>query len=129
MTREADPTRAYLFQALLLGAMTIYTGKSGLTTALRVKLTEVLYVPRIRQWCLILRIKADTFGVVDLCHSKGTLPAGGELIHSFRSKNVLDHRIAHHELSTMHEPLVIVSERLTVPCILESWSCAASSYA
>jgi hypothetical protein len=47
MTGEADPAGAWLFQALLLDTMTIYTGKGGPATALRIKLTEVLYVPWI----------------------------------------------------------------------------------
>jgi hypothetical protein len=36
-----------LFQALLLDAMIIYTGKDSLTVALRIKLTELLYIPWI----------------------------------------------------------------------------------
>jgi hypothetical protein len=44
-TREMGPTGAWLFQPLLLDAMTIYTGKSGPSTALRIKLTEELYIP------------------------------------------------------------------------------------
>jgi hypothetical protein len=44
MTREAGPARVWLFQALLLDAMTTYIGRSGLTAALRVKLTEVVFV-------------------------------------------------------------------------------------
>jgi hypothetical protein len=47
MTREAGPTGAWLFQALVLDAMTIYTGKSDSVAALRIELTDVLYVPRI----------------------------------------------------------------------------------
>jgi hypothetical protein len=40
MTREADPTGAKLFRALLLDDMTINTGKNGPCAALRVKLVE-----------------------------------------------------------------------------------------
>jgi hypothetical protein len=47
MTREAGDARVYLFQALLLGTMTIYIGKNGLATTLRKELMEVLYVPWI----------------------------------------------------------------------------------
>jgi hypothetical protein len=36
------------------------------------------------------------------------------------------HQIVHLEVPTMHKPLVIVPERLTVPCILES--CLPSSF-
>jgi hypothetical protein len=45
--READPARAWLFQALFLVAMTTYIGMSSLTAALSIKLTDVLYVLRI----------------------------------------------------------------------------------
>jgi hypothetical protein len=37
-----------LFQALLLDAVIIYTGKNDLAIALRIKHIEVLYVPWIR---------------------------------------------------------------------------------
>jgi hypothetical protein len=45
MTKEAGPTRVYLFQALHLDTMIIYIGKNGPAAALRIKLMEVLYVP------------------------------------------------------------------------------------
>jgi hypothetical protein len=125
MTRETDPTRVWLFQALLLDAMTVYTGKSGPAAALRIKLTEVLYVPWIWQWCSMLCSQANASGAVDLSHSDGTLLPGGELVHSIMGKNVSEHQIVHLELPTMHEPLVILSERLMIPCILES--CLPSS--
>jgi hypothetical protein len=35
--------------------MTIYIGMSSPATVLRIKLTDVLYVPRVRQWFSILR--------------------------------------------------------------------------
>jgi flagellar biosynthesis protein FliQ len=47
MTGEVDPARVWLFQALLLVAMTTYIGMSGLAAALSIKLMDVLYVPRI----------------------------------------------------------------------------------
>jgi hypothetical protein len=47
MTKQVDPTGVWLFQALLLDAMTIYAGKSDPTAALRIKLAKVLYVPWI----------------------------------------------------------------------------------
>jgi hypothetical protein len=49
------PTGIWLLQTLLLDAMTTYTGRGGLTTALRIKLTEVFYVPWVQQWFSILR--------------------------------------------------------------------------
>jgi hypothetical protein len=60
--------------------MTIYTGKNGLTAAVRIKLTEVLYVPWIWQWCSILRSQADASKLANLCHLKRTLPVEGELV-------------------------------------------------
>jgi hypothetical protein len=47
MTGEADPAGAWLFQALLLVAITTYIGMSGLAAALSIKLMKVLYAPRI----------------------------------------------------------------------------------
>jgi hypothetical protein len=66
MTRGTDPAGAWLFQALLLDTMTIYTGKGGPATVLRIKLTKVLYVPWILQWCSILRSQADASSATDL---------------------------------------------------------------
>jgi hypothetical protein len=57
----------------------------------------------------------------DLCHSERTLSAGGELVCAFTSVYVLEHRIIHLELPTMHKPLVIAPKHLTVPCISESY--------
>jgi hypothetical protein len=62
---------------------------------------------------------------VDLCHLKRTLPAGVELICAFTGEYTPEHQIIHLELSTMHEPLLIMPERLMVLCILES--CLPSS--
>jgi hypothetical protein len=45
MIREVGPARVWLFQALVLGTMATYIGRSRLAAALRVKLMEVLYVP------------------------------------------------------------------------------------
>jgi hypothetical protein len=64
-----------LFQALLLDAMIIYTGKNGLAAVLRIKLTEVFYVPWIWLWCSILRRQADASRPVNLCYPKRTLLA------------------------------------------------------
>jgi hypothetical protein len=86
---------------------------------------ELFYGPWIWQWCSILCSLEDTSEVAYLCHSKGTLPAGGELVHYFTGKNVLEHQIVHLELPTMHEPLVIAPKCLMVPCISES--CLPSS--
>jgi hypothetical protein len=106
--------------------MTIYTGKNGLTAALRIKLMEVLYIPWIWQRCSILRSQADTSRPTNLCHLERTLPVGGELVCTFMGKYVPEYQIVHLKLSTIHKLLVIVSEHLVVPCILES--CLPSSF-
>jgi hypothetical protein len=66
--------------------MTIYTGKNGLTAALRIKLAEVLYVPWIWHWCSILLREVDASSPANLCHPERTLPAGGELVLAFLGK-------------------------------------------
>jgi hypothetical protein len=43
---------------------------------LTVKITEVLYVPRIQQWCSILHNQAGAPRVADMCHPKRTLLEG-----------------------------------------------------
>jgi hypothetical protein len=53
--------------------MVIYTGRNGLTVALRIKLKDVLYIPWIRQWCSILLRQADASGSANLCHPERTL--------------------------------------------------------
>jgi hypothetical protein len=80
-----------LFQALLLDAMTIYTGKNGFTAALRINLMEVLYVPWICQWCSILRSLVDASRLANLCHQKRTLPVEGELVYVFTGKFAPEH--------------------------------------
>jgi hypothetical protein len=74
---------------------------------------QVLYVPKILQWCSILCSQADVSGATDLCHSKGTHPTRGELVHSFTGKNASEHQIIHRKLPTM-------PEHLSVPCILDN---------
>jgi hypothetical protein len=68
----------------------------------------------------------DESRATNLCHLKRTLPAGGELVCAFTGKYAPEYLIVHLELPTIHEPLVIVLERLMVPCILES--CLPSSF-
>jgi hypothetical protein len=109
-----------LFQAFLLDTMTTYTGRSGLTTILRVKLTEVLYVLRVWHWFSILRSQADTSRTTYLGYLEGTLPVGGELVGTLLGKHVSKHQIVHLELSAMHKTLMITSESLMVSCIFNS---------
>jgi hypothetical protein len=53
-------------------------------------------------------------------------PRGGEIVCAFMGKYAPEHQIIHLELPTMHEPLVIASEHMTVPCISER--CLPSSF-
>jgi hypothetical protein len=53
-----------------------------------------------------------------LCHSKGALPARGELVSALSCEHLSEHQIIHLELSAMHEPLSIALECFMVPCIL-----------
>jgi hypothetical protein len=87
---------------------------------------EVLYIPWIWQRCSILHSQADTSRPTNLCHLERTLPVGGELVCTFTRKYVLEYQIVHLKLSTIHKLLVIVPERLVVPCILGS--CLPSSF-
>jgi hypothetical protein len=95
----------------------IYTRRGSLIIVLRIKLTEVLYVPWVVQWFSILRSQVDTSRVAYLGHTKGTLPAGGELVSSFSSEHPSVHQIVHLELSAVHKPLLVVFECLALPCI------------
>jgi hypothetical protein len=97
----------------------LYRKKGGPAAALRIKLTEVLYISWIWQWHSILRSQADASRAADLCHPERTLPVGGELVCAFTGEYAPEHQIVHLELPTMHELLVIAPERLTLPCILE----------
>jgi hypothetical protein len=89
--------------------MTIYIGKNSLATTLRIKLTEVLYVPWIWQWYSILLSQADVSRPINLCHPERTLPVEGELVQAFTRKYAQEHQIIHLELHTMHKPLVVGS--------------------
>jgi hypothetical protein len=110
MTRETDPTRALFVPSTAFGRYDNLYRKSGHVTAQRIKLTEVLYVSWIWQWCSILCSQADASRVADLSHSEGTLQAGGELVHSLMGKNALEHQNAHLELPATHKPLVIAPD-------------------
>jgi hypothetical protein len=71
--------------------MTTYTGRGGHDIALGIKLTEVLYVPSIRQWISILRSQANASGAVDLGHPKGPLLAGAEFVGTLLSEHPPEH--------------------------------------
>jgi hypothetical protein len=70
--------------------MTTYTGRGGLATALRIKLMEVLSIPRIWQWFSILHSQVDTSMVADLGYSEGALPAREDLVSTLLSEHPLE---------------------------------------
>jgi hypothetical protein len=51
------------------------------------------------------------------CYPEGTFLVGGEFVGTFTGEYALEDQVAHLELPITHEPLVIASECLTVPCI------------
>jgi hypothetical protein len=71
--------------------MTTYMIRVGLTTTLRIKLTEVFYVPGVWYLFSILRSHANTSGMADLGYSEGSLPARGELVGTHSSEHPLEH--------------------------------------
>jgi hypothetical protein len=93
-----------------------YTRRGSLADLLRIKLTEVLYVPWVVKRFSIVRSQVGTSRTAYLGHVEGALPAGGELVSSFSS----EHQIIHLELSAAHKPLLVVFECLVVPCIFNS---------
>jgi hypothetical protein len=98
----------------------VYIQEGGLAIVRRLKLTEVLYVPWIRQWFSILRSQANTSRPTNLGHSEGALPAGGELVSTLSIEHPSEHQIVHLELYATHEPLFIEFVCLAVPCIFDS---------
>jgi hypothetical protein len=71
--------------------MTTYTGRSGLAAALRVKLMEVLYLPRICPWFSILNSQADASRAANLSYLEGAIPTGGELVGTLQGKHPPEH--------------------------------------
>jgi hypothetical protein len=60
----------------------------SLATALRIKLTEVLYVPRAWHRFSLLRSQADTSRSAHLGYLEGTFPAGGKFVHALSVKHL-----------------------------------------
>jgi hypothetical protein len=114
---EAGPAGAWLNPALLLGTM---EGMTSLATALRIKLTEVLYVPWAWHWFSLLRCQADTSRSAHLGYPVGTFPAGGKFVHALPAMHPPEDQIIHLVLPASHEPLVVVPELLPVACIFNS---------
>jgi hypothetical protein len=95
-------------------------GWNDLASGLSIKLTEVLYVPRVWQWLSIFCCQEDTSRAANLGQSKGALLARGELVSAFSCKHLPEHQIIHLDLSATHEPLSIVLECFVILCILNS---------
>jgi hypothetical protein len=68
---------------------------SSLATALRIKLTEVLYVPWAWHWFSLLRSQADTSKPTHLGYSEGTFPIGEKFVHVFPVKHPREDQIIH----------------------------------
>jgi hypothetical protein len=93
---------------------------NSLATALRIKLTEVLYVPWTWHWFSLLRCQEDASRSAHLGYAVGTFPVGEKFIHALPAKHPPEDQIIHLELPALHEPLVVASERLPVACIFNS---------
>jgi hypothetical protein len=92
----------------------------SLATALRIKLTEVLYVPRAWHRFSLLRSQADTSRSAHLGYLEGTFPIGGKFVHALSVKHLPEDQIIHLELPASHEPLVVAPEHLPVAYIFNS---------
>jgi hypothetical protein len=93
---------------------------SSLTTILRIKLTEVLYVPWAWHYFSLLRCQADTSRSTYLGYLVGTFPAGGKFVHALLTNHPSEDQIIHLDLPASHKPLVVAPERLLVACIFNS---------
>jgi hypothetical protein len=95
---------------------------SSLATVLRIKHTEVLYVPWAWHWFSLLRCQADASRSAHLGYPVGTFPAGEKFVHVLQTKHPPEDQIIHLELTASHEPLVVAPERLPVACIFNNSS-------
>jgi hypothetical protein len=93
---------------------------SSLATALRIKLTYVLYIPWVWHWFSLLHCQADASRSAHLGYPVGTFPVGGKFVHALPVNHTPEDQIIHLELSASHEPLVVAPERLSVACIFNS---------
>jgi len=93
-----------------------YKGENS-PSYLRVKLTEVLYVPWIGQGHSFFHGKANASRSAYVCHLEGSFPPGGEFVEPFSVQDSPQDQVPCPELPTMHKPLVIVSECLVVTFI------------
>jgi hypothetical protein len=93
---------------------------SSLATALRIKLTEVLYIPWAWHWFSLLHCQADTSRSAHLGYPIGTFLAGGKFVHALPAKHPFEGQIIHLELPASHELLVVAPERMPVACIFNS---------
>jgi hypothetical protein len=93
---------------------------SSLVAVLSIKLTEVLYVPRVWHWFSLLRSQEDASKSAHLGYPEWTFPARRKFVHALSVKHPPEHQIIHFELFASHEPLMVVLERLPIACIFNS---------
>jgi hypothetical protein len=93
---------------------------SSHAAALSIKLTEVLYVSWVWHWFSLLCSQADASRSAHLRYPNGTFSTGGKFLHALPVKHPSEDKIIHLELSALHEPLMVVPERLPVACSFNS---------
>jgi hypothetical protein len=93
---------------------------SSLAAALSIKLTEVLYVPWAWHWLSLLCNQVNASRSAHLRYPKVTFQAGEKFVHALPVKHPPEDKIIHLELSSLHEPLMVASECLSVACIFNS---------
>src|SRR6185503_5312613 len=102
--------------------LSYYEGKVISLLCLGVKLTQMLYVPRVGQRYSVFCGEANTSGPAYLCNLERPLPAGGEFVEPRSVQDPSEDEVASPELPTVHEPLTVAPERLVVACISDRCS-------
>jgi hypothetical protein len=87
---------------------------SSHAAVLNIKLTEVLYVPRVWHWFSLLHSQTDASRSAHLGYLEGIFLVEGKFVYALPVKHPPNHRIIHLELSALHKPLILMIERLPV---------------
>ena len=82
----------------------------------------MLYIPWVGQRHSIFCGKANAPGPAYFCNLEVPLPTGGEFVEPCSVQDPPQDEVASPELPTVHEPLMIVPERLVVACISDCCS-------
>jgi hypothetical protein len=93
---------------------------SSLATALRIKLTDVLYVSSAWHWFSLLHCQVNASRSAHLGYPVGTFHAGEKFGHALPAKHPFEDQIIHLELPASHELLMVAPECLPVACIFNS---------